>query len=100
MQRNFKRERLANGETFTTSEKGNSMTPLISSGQDHILKPAYWQECEVGDIVYCKVRGSYMTHLVKAKNEKQGCLIGNNHGKINGWTKQVFGKVIEIINGK
>lgn len=25
-------------------------------------------------------------------------LIGNNKGGINGWTKQVFGKVIEIIS--
>lgn len=29
-----KQERLAAGETFVTSEKGNSMTPLIMSGQN------------------------------------------------------------------
>lgn len=34
-----KQERLAAGETFVTSEKGNSMTPLIMSGQKHVLEP-------------------------------------------------------------
>ena len=90
-----KRERLQDGETFKTSERGNSMVPLLHSGEDHILTPCTWEEAEVGDIVYCKVKGNYYTHLVKAKNEKRGCQIGNNHGRINGWTKQVYGKVIE-----
>lgn len=97
MNRNYKLERLQNGETFTTNETGNSMVPLIKSKQDHILKPATWEEVEVNDIVYCKVRGNFYTHLVKAKNEKKGCQIGNNKGGINGWTKQVYGKVIEVL---
>lgn len=62
------------------------MTPLIKSGQEHVLSPINLSD--VGDIVFCK--GRYYTHLVKAK----GVLIGNNHGKINGWTKSVFGKVL------
>lgn len=33
-----KQERLSAGETFVTSEKGNSMTPLIMSGQKHVLE--------------------------------------------------------------
>lgn len=94
---NYKLEKLLNGETFITSEKGNSMLPLIKSGQDHRLAPAKWEEVNVGDIVYCKVKGNFYTHLVKAKNEDRGCLIGNNRGHINGWTKQVYGKIIEII---
>jgi hypothetical protein len=95
--RNYKLERLQSGETFTTSEKGNSMVPLIKSKQEHILKPITWQECNVGDIVYCKVKGNFYTHLVKAKNDDKGLLIGNNKGGTNGWTKQVFGIVIEIL---
>ena len=94
---NKKLERLNNGETFITSEKGNSMVPLIKSGQDHKVAPATWESVEVGDIVYCKVRGRFYTHLVKAKNQERGCQIGNNRGNINGWTKQVFRKVIEIL---
>ena len=95
--RNYKLERLQNGETFETSEKGNSMVPIIKSGQKHILKPARWENVAIGDAVYCKVKGNFYTHLVKAINEKRGVQIGNNRGHINGWTKQVYGKVIEIL---
>ena len=95
--RNYKLERLQAGETFTTSEKGNSMVGLINSGQEHVLEPASWESVDVGDIVYCKVKGNFYCHLVKAKNNDKGCLIGNNRGGINGWTKQVYGKVIKII---
>jgi len=73
------------------------MVPLIYSNQEHKLAPAKLEELEVGDITYCKVRGSYYTHLVKAKDANKGVLIGNNKGGINGWTKQVFGKVIEVL---
>lgn len=95
--RNFKLEKLQRGETFITSERGNSMVPLLKSRQKHLLSPARWEDVEVGDIVYCKVRGNFYTHLVKAKNDKKGCLIGNNHGHMNGWTKQVYGKVLEVL---
>ena len=93
---NWKLERLQKGETFTTSEKGNSMVPLIKSGQEHVLSPVTINLINVGDIVYCKVKGNFYTHLVKAKGDK-GCLIGNNKGGINGWTKQIFGRVVEIL---
>lgn len=59
------------------------MTPLIKSGQEHVLSPINLSDVEVGDIVFCKVKGRYYTHLVKAKGDR-GVLIGNNHGKING----------------
>lgn len=95
---NYKLERLMNGESFITSEKGNSMTPLIKSGQKHLISPINIEDVEVGDIVYCKVKGNFYTHLVKAKNKDRGLLIGNNHGHINGWTKNVYGKVIQIIS--
>lgn len=95
--KNFKLEKLQNGETFVTSEKGNSMVPLINSGQDHKLAPAKVEDVEVGDIVYCKVSGHYYTHLVKAKDPLKGVQIGNNKGGISGWTKSVYGKVIEVL---
>ena len=94
---NWKLERLSRGETFITSEKGNSMVPLIKSGQEHKITPITWEEVEVGDIVYCKVKGRFYTHLVKAKNLDKGCQIGNNKGGINGWTKQIYGKVIQVL---
>lgn len=95
--KNYKLERLLNNEVFITSEKGNSMTPILKSGQKHELSPTQWETVDVGDIVYCKVRGNFYTHKVIAKCDIKGCLIGNNHGGINGWTKRVYGKVTKII---
>ena len=92
-----KAERLLAGETIISKEGGNSMLPLIHSMQPVKIEPTTWEKCNVGDIVYCKVRKSYYTHIVKGINEKRGCLIGNNKGKINGWTKKVYGKIIEIL---
>jgi len=97
MIKNYKIEKLKNGETFETSETGNSMNPYIKSKQIHILEPTTWDKVEIGDIVYCKVKGKIYTHFVKAKNNDTGCLIGNAKGNINGWTKIVYGKVIKIL---
>lgn len=95
--KNYKLERLSAGETFITSERGNSMIPLIKSGQWHKLAPIELKDVCEGDIVYCKVYGKFYTHLVKSIDIVRGCLIGNNRGKINGWTKQVYGKVMEVL---
>ena len=94
---NWKIEKLLAGETIISKEPGNSMSPLIKSGQKHKLEPTTIEEVEVGDIVYCKVKSNFYTHLVKAKNNTKGCLIGNNKGGVNGWTKNIFGKVIEVL---
>ena len=68
--KNYKLERLQKGETFVTSEKGNSMSPIIKSGQDHKLAPVKLEDVSVGDIVYCKVKGNFYTHLVKGKEKE------------------------------
>ena len=94
---NFKVSRLLAGETFISKEPGNSMTPRIKSRQPVRLAPATWETVNEGDIVYCKVHGNFYTHLVKGKCPNRGCLIGNNHGGTNGWTKKVYGKVVEIL---
>jgi hypothetical protein len=93
----WKEDKLKRGEAFVTSEKGNLMSPIIKSGQDHMIAPATFESVMVDDIVFCKVKGNYYTHFVKGKNDVKGCLIGNNKGNMNGWTKQIFGKVIEIL---
>lgn len=59
--KNYKLEKLENGESFITSEKGNSMVPLIKSGQEHKLSPIKLEDVIVGDIVYCKVKGNFYT---------------------------------------
>jgi len=96
--RNFKVERLLAGEVVISKEPGNSMTPIIESRQPVEITPTTWDKVEIGDIVYCKVHGNYYLHLVKAKDPKHGVQIGNNHGYINGWTKNVYGKITKIIN--
>lgn len=92
-----KKQRLEAGETFITSEKGNSMLPLIKSGQHFELVPYTVEACEVGDIVHCKVKRHYYTHCVTAIDEKLGVQISNNHGFTNGWTKKVYGKVSRVL---
>ena len=72
---------------------GNSMTPILKSGQR--LRFEKQDEYEVGDIVFCKVRGRYIdAHKITKKNNKKGYMIANNHGHENGWTKTIYGKVI------
>ena len=65
----------------------------------------YVQEVyEVGDIVFCKVKGRYIdAHLITKKRvDGDGLkyLISNNHGRDNGWTSAVFGKVIYSVDDK
>ena len=93
----YAKEALLKGETVINKEPGSSMLPILKSRQAVRLAPITWEDCEKGDIVYCKVGRHYYTHLVKAKDIKRGLLIGNNHGHDNGWTKKVYGKVIEIL---
>lgn len=97
MANNWKVEKLLAGETIISKEPGNSMLPLIKSKQPVKIEPITWELVNVGDIVYCRVHGRLYTHLVKAIDKNKGCLIGNNKGRINGWTKSVYGKVIEVL---
>jgi len=75
------------------------MTPKIKSGQQITIEPLNNRELEKGDIVFCKVNGNEYVHLVKAiRSNGAEVLIGNNHGKINGWTHitNVYGIVVKI----
>lgn len=89
-------QRLLSGESFITSESGNSMSPLYKSNEKHLITPIKWEDCKVGDVVFCKVRGSCVTHKVYAVDKEKGCLIGNYRGRMNGWTKNVYGKAHKI----
>ena len=93
----LKMVRLLRGKTIVSREPGNSMMPIIRSRQSVVLEPISWTDVEIGDIVYCKVRGNFYTHKVVGKNDKRDCLIANNRGRINGWTKKVFGRVTEVL---
>lgn len=97
MRKNWKVIELLKGNKIISKEPGNSMTPILKSKQPVKITPCEWQNVKEGDIVYCKVRGNFYTHLVKTTNSKRGVLIGNNHGHINGWTKNIYGVVTKIL---
>lgn len=72
---------------------GNSMLPILKSGS--LLTFTKATNYEIGDIVFCKVKGRYIdAHKIVKKDTNKGFLIANNHGFENGWTKIIYGKVI------
>lgn len=72
---------------------GSSMIPIFKSGET--LTFVKQDEYEIGDCVFCKVKGRFIdAHKIIKKNEQKGYLIANNHGHENGLTKQVYGKAI------
>lgn len=92
-------KKLNDGETIVFCPRGNSMSGMINDGQTVHVSPYKQEELKVGDIVLCQVKGSQYLHLIKSiktYNEKLSFLIGNNHGKENGWTTKIFGKVIKV----
>lgn len=71
---------------------GNSMLPIIKSGS--LLFYSKKENYQVGDIVFCKVKGRFIdAHKIIKEDKHKGFLIANNHGWENGWTKTIYGKV-------
>jgi phage repressor protein C with HTH and peptisase S24 domain len=88
-------ERLRAGEVVVMRVHGHSMTPRIRDGDRVRLYPLKGAP-NVGDAVLAKVRGRYMLHLVTAIRGDE-FQISNNKGHVNGWTRQVFGIVAEVL---
>ena len=91
------RNELMDGKQVTYKACGNSMTPIIKSGQKVTLKPIKLSNVKKGDAVFCKVKGNFFIHLVTAVRKDQ-VQISNNHGHVNGWTSQVYGILIKVEN--
>ncbi|XZF14536.1 S24 family peptidase [Chitinophagaceae bacterium MMS25-I14] len=73
---------------------GSSMLPILKSGSLLTFKTS--DEYHIGDIVFCKVRGRYIdAHKIVKKDAGKGYLIANNHGHENGWTRTIYGKVVQ-----
>ena len=95
---------LSKGNNVARYEYGDSMMPLLQSGEYCILIPANKTTIEVGDAVFCEVNGYVMTHMVMMISRIQGkpmYLIGSPNydewsGKFTmyGWTSNVFAKAI------
>lgn len=90
-------EKLTQGETVSFRPRGNSMTPIIKSGQLCTVAPIADRAISKGDVVLCKVRGNQFLHLVSAVKGDQ-VQISNNHGHVNGWCsrKNIFGVLVSV----
>jgi len=93
-------EHLKAGEVIKVTGKGQSMTPILKSGQPVICVPVTDKTLlDKRDIVLCKVNGHYYLHLIWSLKPGDRFLIGNNHNHPNGVIsrKNIFGKVVEIL---
>ena len=82
-------------ESITIRPRGHSMEPLIRDREEVTIRRLGRAETlKPGDIVLARVRGHCYLHKVTATagNRVQ---IGNNHGRINGWTSRE--KVVGIL---
>jgi phage repressor protein C with HTH and peptisase S24 domain len=84
------------GET-SLKVSGNSMSPLIKTRSALVLKK--FDAYRVGDAVLCKVKGNIYVHKITQIDAEGRYLISNNKGHDNGWTKNVYGRVVNV-NGK
>lgn len=75
---------------------GNSMQPIFGRKERLLFKKQ--SDYEIGDCVFCKVNGRFIDAHKIIKKEGKRYLIANNHGHENGWTRQVFGKVIKMLD--
>lgn len=89
---------LREGRTVEVRPRGNSMVPLVMSGDLCTLRPFKDGEAPAkNDIVLCRVKGRDYLHLVKAVSmQGQRFQIGNNKGRINGWVGKnaLFGLLV------
>lgn len=91
--------KLKEGKICLVQGFGQSMTPILKSGQvckvipiteDMLLKK--------NDIVLCKVNGHIYLHKISSINGKR-YQISNNHKHVNGWVgkNNIYGLVVEIL---
>lgn len=76
---------------------GNSMTPILCNAtlNEYVKQNSY----EIGDIVFAKVKGRWIdSHLITKRDADGRYMISNNHGHDNGWTRQVYDKVIRATD--
>lgn len=95
-------EHLKNGEECIIVGFGQSMTPILKSGQPVRVSPITDETIlEKNDIVFVKVNGHFYLHKISAIKNGKSYQISNNHGHVNGWVgkSSIFGKVVEIIRG-
>ncbi len=92
-------EHLKNGEECIITGYGQSMTPILKSGQRVRVSPINNTVLNKNDIVFVKVAGHFYLHKISAIKNNTTYQISNNHGHINGYVgkSQIYGKVVEIL---
>lgn len=93
-------EHLKNGEICKIVGFGQSMTPILKSGQPEICKPVTEDiQLNKNDIVLCRVKGEYYLHKISSIKNGVSYQISNNHGHVNGTINRnnIFGKVVKIL---
>ena len=92
-------EKLKNGEIVQFRPRGSSMSGKINSGQLVTVEPLKDRKLTIGDIVLCKVNGNQYLHIIKAIQGER-FQIGNNQGRINGWTNKnsIYGICTKVVN--
>lgn len=92
-------DRTGRGETVEFRPTGHSMTPLVRGRQLVRVAPVDPALVEPGDIVLARVSGTVYLHLVSAVDRpRRRVLIGNNRGRLNGWTghERVYGICLAV----
>lgn len=93
-------EHLKNGETCKVVGFGQSMTPILKSGQPVICVPVTKEtELKKNDIVFCKVKGKYYLHKILSIKNGVSYQISNNHGHVNGTISKsnIYGLVTKFL---
>lgn len=93
-------EHLKNGEICKVVGFGQSMSPILKSGQPVICIPVIKEtRLKKNDIVFCKVKGKYYLHKISAIKNGVSYQISNNHGHVNGTIgrNNIYGVVVEIL---
>lgn len=90
-------EALSRGQAVSFRPTGQSMSGRIESGQLCTVVPVDAATLALGDIVLCTAGDQQYLHIVRAL-EPGRCLIGNNHGHINGWVSyaDIHGKCVKV----
>jgi hypothetical protein len=98
----FAIEKLQKGETVQVKPSGHSMTGRVNHKDLVTLAPCNPDNLQVGDIVLVRVKGNVFLHLIKAIQNHERFLIGNNRGGVNGWVGRnaIYGIAIQVEQGK
>lgn len=76
---------------------GNSMKPILANPSTCSYQRQ--DKYEVGHIVFCKVKGRFIdAHKITKVGADGQYLISNNHGFDNGWTRVIYGRVVEATD--